>query len=206
MRAARIAASGNPTVGRAEGFDQSGPEQGCGPAPLGTAVMTPKEAPAVSRFISAARAGISKLQKTAVSNRNESSTTTPRNSGSAQACRAPDVAVSQGQECSREPSAPGRNPRAAPGLAPGARIRPLRHTDQWRNEGYRIPAMCRNGPGRSRTRDLATSDESTLAHTTTPTRGLGSPHERARRGVGSGCGGASTCRGLRTRRTSHRRT
>ena len=47
-----------------------------------TAVMTPNEAPAVSRFISAAMAGISRLRNTAVSSRNESSTTTPMNSGS----------------------------------------------------------------------------------------------------------------------------
>ena len=45
-------------------------------------MITPNEAPAESRFITAAIAGISRLRNTAVSSRKESSTTTPMNSGS----------------------------------------------------------------------------------------------------------------------------
>src|ERR1700676_4517684 len=47
-----------------------------------TAVTSPKQAPAVRRFISAATAGIRRLRKTAVSRRNESSTTIATKRGS----------------------------------------------------------------------------------------------------------------------------
>ena len=44
--------------------------------------MTPNAAPADSRFITDAIAGTTRLRNTAISSRNDSSTTTPMNSGS----------------------------------------------------------------------------------------------------------------------------
>ena len=47
-----------------------------------TAVITPNAAAAESMFMIAAVAGITRLRNTAISSRNDSSTTTPMNSGS----------------------------------------------------------------------------------------------------------------------------
>ena len=53
-----------------------------------TATTTPNAAAADSRFITAAVAATTRLRKTAVSSRNDSSTTTPTNSGSLSAMTA----------------------------------------------------------------------------------------------------------------------